>query len=79
MLEGGHCPGIGVQVRINLDRSDAEAASFEEEPDATGGDAFAEAADDSAGDEDVLHCLRQGKKPMNVSRGSVKRGREGTT
>jgi len=45
------------RVGTDFDGSDAEATGFEDDADATGGDAFAEAANDSAGDENVLHFL----------------------
>jgi len=43
------------RVGTDFDGSNAEAAGFEDDADAAGGDAFAEAANDSAGDENVLH------------------------
>jgi hypothetical protein len=48
-------------VRTDFDRSDAKATGFEYDADAAGGDAFAEAADDSAGDENVLHFSELGE------------------
>jgi len=54
MLEGGHSTSICVQVWIDLDAGDAEAAGLEDDADAAGGDALAEPADDAARDQHVL-------------------------
>jgi hypothetical protein len=55
------------RVRTDFNGSDAEAAGFEYDADAAGGDAFAEAADDSTGDENVLHFSELGKMKNEVS------------
>lgn len=39
----------------NFDGSDTQATGLEDDAYAAGGDAFAEAADDAAGDQHVLH------------------------
>ena len=44
-----------VEIRIDFDGSGAKAAGFEDEADAASGDAFAEATDDSSGDQHILH------------------------
>lgn len=62
--------------RTDFDGRDAEATGLEDDADAAGGDALAEAADHTSGDQDVLHgslrlhakcsckCL-SGKSPRN--------------
>lgn len=60
MLERRHGARISVQVRVYFDGGDAKAAGFEDDANATGGDALAETTDDAAGDQDVLHCPRVG-------------------
>lgn len=55
VLEGAHGPGVDVQVRIDLDGGDAESATLEHPAHGGDGHALAEAGDDPAGDDDVLH------------------------
>lgn len=44
-------------MRTDFDGSDAKAASFKHDAYAAGGDAFAEAANNSSGDQNVLHFV----------------------
>ena len=52
VLVGRHRAGVDVEVGVELLDGDGESAGFEQSPDAGGGNAFAHAADDAAGDED---------------------------
>lgn len=45
------------EVRTDFDGSDAKAAGLKHDADAAGGDAFAEAAYYSSGDQNVLHSV----------------------
>src|SRR5262249_19432204 len=49
-----HGAGIDVDVRVELLQADAQAALFEEHADRGTGQAFAQRADDAAGDEDMF-------------------------
>jgi len=44
-----------VKKKTDFDRGDTKATGFENDANATGGDALAEAANDAAGDQNVLH------------------------
>ena len=54
VLVGRHRARVDVDVRIELEDGDAEAACLEQPPDAGGGDAFAETGRDAAGHKDIL-------------------------
>ena len=54
VLVGAHRAGVDVEVRVQLLHGHAVAAPAQEEGERGGGDALAEAADDAAGDEEVL-------------------------
>lgn len=45
----------GFVKRTDFDWSDTKATGFENDANATSGDAFAEATNDTAGDQNVLH------------------------
>ena len=52
VLEGGHRPGIHVDVRVELLQGDLQAARDQQPPHRRGGDALAQRGHDPAGDED---------------------------
>src|SRR5881628_1812255 len=54
VLEGAHRAGVDVDVGVELLNLHLEAARLQEAPERGGGDTFAQARDDAAGDEDVL-------------------------
>ena len=54
VLVRAHRARIDVDVRIELEDGDAQAARLEEPPDAGGGDAFAERGGHASGHEDIL-------------------------
>ena len=54
VLERRHRARIDVDVRIELDDGDFEAARFEDRGEGGGGDALAQRGNDAAGDEDEL-------------------------
>ena len=53
MLERAHRAGIDVDVRVELDDRDAHPAVLQNPSERSGGDAFAERGDDTAGDKHV--------------------------
>ena len=57
VLERAHRPGIDVDVGIELEVGDLDAAGFENGAERGGGDAFAQRGHDTAGNEDVLGHL----------------------
>jgi len=63
MLERRHGSGIDVEVRIDLDGGDAEAAGLEDDPDAAGRHALPEPAHHAAGHQHVLHDAFGGRSP----------------
>ena len=60
-----HRPGVDVDVRVELENRDVQAAGLEESSDAGGGDAFAERGGDASGHKDIL---RHGSGPPGVFR-----------
>ena len=54
VLERAHRARIDVDVRIELDHRDLEAARFEDRGEGGGGDALAQGGNHTAGDEDIL-------------------------
>ncbi|CKT31595.1 Uncharacterised protein [Mycobacterium tuberculosis] len=52
MLEGRHRAGVDIDVRIELDEGDLEAARFEDRGERGGGDSLAKGRYDTTGDED---------------------------
>lgn len=51
------CPGVNVQIRIDLNGRHVDAAGLQKRADGRGDDAFAHAAHDTAGDQNVFHGL----------------------
>lgn len=49
------CPGINVQIRIDLNGRHVDTTGLQERADRRGDDAFAHAAHDTAGDQNVFH------------------------
>ena len=57
VLERAHRARIDVDVRVELDHGDVEAARFEDRGEGGGGDALAQGGHDAAGDEYKFgHC-----------------------
>ncbi len=54
VLIGAHGAGIDVDVGVKLLQADTQAALFEQHADGSAGQAFAQRADDAAGDEDMF-------------------------
>ena len=54
VLERRHRAGIDVDVRIQLDVGDSDAARFEDRGEGRGGDALPQTGDDAAGYEDIF-------------------------
>ncbi len=63
VLVGRHRPRVDVDVRVELEDGDGEAAGLEEPADAGGGDAFAERGGHASGHKDIL---RHGSGPPGV-------------
>ena len=63
VLVGRHRPRIHVDVRIELEDGDAQAARLEDAADAGGGDALAQRGGDASGHKDIL---RHGSGPPGV-------------
>jgi hypothetical protein len=60
VLERAHRAGIDVDVGVELEVGDLDAARFEDRPEGCGGDALAQTGHDTAGDENVFgHALAQ--------------------
>mmetsp|Transcript_36984 Transcript_36984/g.78100 ORF Transcript_36984/g.78100 Transcript_36984/m.78100 type:complete len:288 (+) Transcript_36984:378-1241(+) len=55
VFEGAHGAGVDVEVGVDFDGGDAEAAALEHASHGRDGDALAEAGDDASCDYDVLH------------------------
>jgi hypothetical protein len=51
-------PGVDVDVRVELDHGDPQAACLQQRAQRGGGDTLAERRDDAAGDEDELGFRR---------------------
>ena len=59
VLEGVHRARVDVDVRVELDHRDAQAATLEQPAERGGGESLAERRGHSAGDEDVLGQARR--------------------
>ena len=57
MLIGRHRPGIDIDIRVEFLNGDFYTALFEQPPDGSSGDAFADRADHTAGKTDIS-CSR---------------------
>ena len=55
MLHGVHRPGVDVEVRVDLDRGDAETERLEQQARAARDDPLADAGDDTARHQNVPH------------------------
>ena len=58
MLHGVHRPGVDVEVRVDLDRGDAETERLEQQARAARDDPLADAGDDTARHQNVPHHFR---------------------
>lgn len=72
----GEGAGVNVNVGVDLDGGDVEAAGLENGTNTTGDDAFTDPGDHTACDQDVLHCgshvlQRQKKGHEPKSRGGI--------
>ena len=54
---GRESSGVNVDVGVDLDGGDLDVARLQDDSDGAGHDPFADAADHTAGDKDVLHLL----------------------
>src|SRR5262245_20485505 len=67
MLKRRHCAGIDIYVRIEFHQRDLQPARFEQGADRSRGNAFAEAADYSSGDENIFrHNILAGSRNSGV-------------
>lgn len=55
VLVRGEGPGVDVDVGVDFNGRDVEAAGFQDGPDAAGDDAFPNPRDHASGDQNVLH------------------------
>lgn len=62
MLKGRKGSSVQIQVRIDLDRSDIDAAAVEQCSERAGDHSFANAADHATSNQDVLHAVACGGK-----------------
>jgi hypothetical protein len=81
VLKGRHRPGVDVEVGVDFDAGDAQAALLEQDADGRGRDAFPQARHDAARDDDVFHrgrsCLLGVMFPSTLRAGSsLRRGSE---
>ncbi len=69
VLEGTHRPGVDVDVGIELDHRDLEAAGLEDRTQRGGGDAFAQRGHDTTGHEyEACHRFRRGSRRRDYGR-----------
>jgi hypothetical protein len=54
VLEGAHRAGVDVDVGVELEVGNLDAAGFENRPEGGGGDALAQRGHDTTGNEDVF-------------------------
>lgn len=67
VLVGGEGAGVDVDVGVDLDRGDVDLGVLEDDPDRGGHDALADAADDPAGHQDVLHLAEEEVRALRDS------------
>jgi hypothetical protein len=71
VLERVHGSGVDVQVGVELEEGDAQAARFEQRADGRRSQAFAQRGEHPAGHEDVLGGPRRHAPPFSVPRARV--------